>query len=48
MVAKLKQHIPSYGQSLIENGALCERVRADTAAIMHINNIGDTAEDRAA
>src|ERR1700757_4470143 len=31
--SKLKQIIPSYGQSLIENGALAQRVRGDTAAI---------------
>jgi malate dehydrogenase (quinone) len=37
--AKLKEMIPSYGQSLIENPALCRRVRADTAAILHINDI---------
>jgi malate dehydrogenase (quinone) len=36
---KLKEIIPSYGQSLIENPALCQRVRADTAAVLHINNI---------
>ena len=37
--AKLKEMIPSYGQSLIDNPALCERVRAETAAILKINNI---------
>jgi malate dehydrogenase (quinone) len=37
--AKLEQMIPSYGQSLIENAALCQKVRADTAAVLHINNI---------
>jgi malate dehydrogenase (quinone) len=37
--AKLKEMIPSYGQSLIENAALCQRVRAETAAILNINNI---------
>jgi malate dehydrogenase (quinone) len=37
--AKLKQMIPSYGQSLIDNPALTERVRAETAAILNINNI---------
>ncbi len=37
--AKLKEMIPSYGQSLAENPALCRRLRADTAAVLHINNI---------
>jgi len=50
--AKLKQIIPSYGQSLAEDAALGQRVRAETAAVLHINNIKDTspgtAEDTAA
>jgi malate dehydrogenase (quinone) len=37
--AKLKELIPSYGQSLIENAALCDKVRAETAPILQINNI---------
>jgi malate dehydrogenase (quinone) len=37
--AKLKELIPSYGQSLAENAALCERVRAETAAVLNINNV---------
>ena len=37
--AKLKELIPSYGQSLIENAALCRQVRAETAAVLNINNI---------
>jgi malate dehydrogenase (quinone) len=36
---KLKEIIPSYGQSLVENAALCRQVRAETAAILNINNI---------
>jgi len=35
---KLKELIPSYGQSLIENPALVQRVRAETAAVLKINN----------
>jgi malate dehydrogenase (quinone) len=35
--AKLKEMIPSYGQSLIENAALCQQVRAETAAVLQIN-----------
>ena len=37
--AKLKEMIPSYGQSLAENPALCRQVRADTAAVLRINDI---------
>jgi malate dehydrogenase (quinone) len=36
---KLKELIPSYGQSLVENAALCRQVRAETAAVLNINNI---------
>jgi malate dehydrogenase (quinone) len=36
--AKLKEMIPSYGKSLIEDPALSRRVRAETAAILNINN----------
>lgn len=42
--SRLQQIIPSYGQSLIENAALCQRVRAETAAILHINNIKEVAQ----
>ena len=37
--ARLRQMIPSYGQSLIDNPALCQQVRAETAAILNITNI---------
>jgi malate dehydrogenase (quinone) len=37
--AKLKELIPSYGQSLAEDAALCRRVRAETAAVLNINNV---------
>ena len=37
--AKLKEIIPSYGQSLAENAALCQQVRAETAAVSQNNNI---------
>src|SRR5580658_7518317 len=37
--AKLKELISSYGQSLAENTALCQRVRAETAAVLNINNV---------
>ena len=36
---KLKTMIPSYGQSLITDAALTRQVRADTAAILHLQNI---------
>jgi malate dehydrogenase (quinone) len=37
--AKLKEMIPSYGQSLIDDAELCQKVRADTAVVLHLNNI---------
>ena len=37
--AKLKQMIPSYGESLTEDAALCRRVRADTAKVLGLQNI---------
>jgi malate dehydrogenase (quinone) len=43
-LTKLKEMIPSYGQSLAENAALCRRVRAETAAILNIYNPANTAE----
>ncbi len=36
---KLKGIIPSYGQSLIEDAELCRRVRAETAAVLHLQNV---------
>ena len=36
---KLKEMIPSYGQSLIDDAELCRKVRADTAAVLNLNNI---------
>ena len=46
-LTKLEQMIPSYGQSLSENPALCRQIRADTAAVLHISDIkpiGQTKE----
>jgi len=37
--AKLKEIIPSYGESLIEDAGLLRRVRAETAAVLHLENI---------
>lgn len=36
-MAKMKQMIPSYGQSLIEDAALCATVRERTARILKVN-----------
>jgi malate dehydrogenase (quinone) len=36
---KLKEIIPSYGVSLIEDAELCQCVRADTAEVLDIENI---------
>lgn len=36
---KLKEMIPSYGQSLIDDADLCQKVRADTAAVLHLRNV---------
>src|SRR5215469_640363 len=41
--AKLKQMIPSFGQSLIDNPALCQRIRAETAEVLHLTNIAQPA-----
>src|SRR6202789_4583986 len=36
---KLREIIPSYGISLLEDADLCRRVRADTAAVLNLQNI---------
>jgi malate dehydrogenase (quinone) len=36
---KLKEIIPSYGVSLIDDAALCDQVRAETAAILKVGNV---------
>jgi malate dehydrogenase (quinone) len=36
---KLKEIIPSYGVSLIEDADLCRKVRAETAAVLRVENI---------
>jgi malate dehydrogenase (quinone) len=36
---KLKEIIPSYGESLIKDAALTRQVRADTAALLHLDNV---------
>jgi malate dehydrogenase (quinone) len=42
---KLKEMIPSYGQSLIDNPALVQRLRAETAAILHITDINSKEKE---
>jgi malate dehydrogenase (quinone) len=41
-LVKLRQVIPSYGESLIDNPELCRRVRADTAAVLGLHDISQT------
>jgi malate dehydrogenase (quinone) len=36
---KLKEMIPTYGESLIKNAALTRQVRADTAAVLQLENV---------
>ena len=36
---KLKSMIPSYGESLLDNPELCRRVRAETAAVLHLESV---------
>ena len=36
---KLKEIIPSYGVSLIEDAAFCQRVRAETAQVLEVEDI---------
>ena len=43
-LVKLKEIIPSYGQSLIDNKDLCRQVRAETAAILNINSLEEVAK----
>jgi malate dehydrogenase (quinone) len=35
----LKQIIPSYGVSLIDNAEFCQRIRAETAQVLKVENI---------
>jgi malate dehydrogenase (quinone) len=46
-LANLKEMVPSYGQSLIDNPALCQQVRAETADILKINNITNRETENA-
>ena len=46
--SKLKQMIPSYGQSLIDNPELCLQVRAATAAVLNLDNIAEPVKSKIA
>jgi malate dehydrogenase (quinone) len=45
-LTKLKEMIPSYGQSLAENPALTRQLRADTALVLHINDIKEISQTK--
>ena len=44
--ARIKAAIPSYGESLLDDPALCDRVRADTAAVLGLENISRSEPQR--
>jgi malate dehydrogenase (quinone) len=44
--AKLKEMIPSFGQSLAENPALAQRLRTDTAAVLRINDVKEISQTK--
>jgi malate dehydrogenase (quinone) len=46
--SKLKQMIPSYGQSLMDNPKLCLQLRAETAAVLNLDNIAPDVTSRVA
>jgi malate dehydrogenase (quinone) len=46
--SKLKEMIPSYGQSLMDNPDLCMRLRAETAAVLNLDNIVPEVKSRIA
>ena len=43
---RLKEMIPSYGESLIDDPALCDRVRAQTAAVLGLEDISTARPER--
>ena len=45
---KLKQMIRSYGQSLVDNPELCLQVRAETAAVLNLDNIAQSPKSKIA
>src|SRR5262249_9247930 len=46
--SKLKQMIRSYGQSLIDNPELCLQVRAETAAVLNLDNVAQPPKSKIA
>jgi malate dehydrogenase (quinone) len=46
--SKLKQMIHSYGQSLIDNPELCLQVRAETAAVLNLDNVAQSPKSKIA
>ena len=42
--SKLKQMVRSYGQSLVDNPELCLEVRAETAAVLNLDNVAQPAK----
>ncbi|HYZ20995.1 MAG TPA: malate dehydrogenase (quinone) [Rhodopila sp.] len=38
-LSRLKEIVPSYGESLINDAALTRQVRANTAAVLHLDNV---------
>lgn len=43
---KLKEMIPSYGQSLAENPALCRQLRTETALVLRINDVKEISQTK--
>jgi malate dehydrogenase (quinone) len=43
---RLKEMIPSYGESLIDDPALCDRVRAQTAAVLGLEDLSTSQPER--
>jgi malate dehydrogenase (quinone) len=46
--SKLKEMIRSYGQSLVDNPELCLQIRAETAAVLNIDNTAQPAKSKIA
>ena len=46
--SRLKQMVRSYGQSLIDNPQLCLEVRAETAAVLNLDNVAQPGKSKIA
>jgi len=44
--SKMKEMIPSYGQSLSENPALGQRLRTETASVLRINDVKEIRQTK--